>query len=136
MRTASRFGSSSSSARSTKACHSSRTCSGLSRAVELGAAEPTLRAELLPASLHLFEHRGVDVRRAGPEQLGRDADCLRDCAVGLLAGAAGAGGRLDQPRAHEHANVEVQVPGIHVQAVRELSVRELFTGFAEQLEDA
>ena len=90
----------------------------------LGGAELAARAVLGPASLDLVEHRRAQVaRRARREQRRRDAHRPRDCAVRLLAALA-AVGQLDQARAQQHPDVEVQVAGIDAEAARELAIRQ------------
>ena len=60
----------------------------------------------------------------------------RHGAVRLLAPAAPFG-ELDQSRVEQHPDVEVQVPGVDAEPVRELAVRQLVALVgAERLEDA
>ena len=85
----------------------------------------------------LVEHRLARVvRRAGRDQLRRDAHLPRHGPVRLLSPAASVG-ELDQPCREQHPDVEVQVPGIDAEPVRELPVRQLVALVgAEGLEDA
>ena len=65
-----------------------------------------------------------------------DADGARDRTVRLLAAFA-ALGRLDQPGAEEHLDVEVEMARVDVEPLRELAVRQRLAAFAaEHLEHA
>src|SRR5205823_965339 len=86
--------------------------------------------------LYLVEHRGVQAaREPGRRQLRGDADRLRNRAVGLLAAAFDIS-ELDQPGALEHADVEMEVAGIDIEPLCELTVRQRFAVRAELFEDA
>ena len=115
--------------------HSSRTFSGAIRTVTWALRNLPCGPELRPAGVHLVEDRFVDVaRRPGRrEQLGRDPDRVRDRAVGLLAAVA-AFDALDQPDLEQCADVEVEVPGVDLEALRELAIRERLVVLAEELE--
>jgi len=79
-------------------------------------------------------YRGSDLDELLPkirEELGADANRRRDRAIGLLASLA-ALGALDQARAHEHLHVEVQVAGVDVEPLRELTIRQRLLAFAAQ----
>ena len=71
-----------------------------------------------------------------PSSSGRHADRLGDRPVGLLARSARALDRPDQARAHEHAHVEVEMARIDAETARQLPVRQLLAGLAQQLEHA
>jgi len=85
---------------------------------------------------NLLEHRRLDVARAARrEQPGRYAEDLRDGAVRLFASASVLVGELDQSGLQQHADVEVQVPGVDAEPLGELTVRELPVAFlAEHLQ--
>ena len=87
-------------------------------------------------TLDLVDHRCLDVTGASRrEELGRNAEDLRDGAVRLFASASVLIGQFDQSCLEQHAHMEVEVAGIDSQSLGELAVRELpFTLLAEHLQ--
>src|SRR6266545_843639 len=94
--------------------------------LELRAAEDALGRVETVRTLHLVEHRRLEIARAaGSEQLGRDAKDLRHRPVRLLASASLGIGKLDQARLQEHPDMKVEVTRIDAEPLRELAVGEL-----------
>ena len=101
--------------------------------VHLCAAELAVRRVELEAALQLAQLRRLQLaREARGADLGPDLAVLRDRPVGLLAPVGL--GELDQPRAVQHAHVEVQVARVDREPRRELAVRQRLVRRAEHLQ--
>ena len=130
-------GSSASRACSTSSWISSTACSGVTRRRHLRERNVPLApcsAQPRWTSSSIAARRSLVALRL--KQRRRDAHGARDRAVRLLAALA-ALGQLDQAGAQQHPHVEVQVPGVDAEPLRQLPVRQVLgVARAEHLEHA